>query len=166
MIHKRLYLICPTDDLEFIIKKRFRGAPYFYTSLGNLISLDERTLGQIAQLVERNSIKEITFVLSTDNNILLDALNDQCFIKIKGLNRGYSDFIECKTQIAEVWKTYRQKDLIFSYYLNQKIKALKKGLSEFLLNVPDINGRLYSKSNDRLRLLPSSIIFLSSCRLN
>jgi len=165
-MHRCLYMICPTDHLESAINNRFEERIYFYTSLGNTVFLNERTLGQIANLIEENSIKEITFVLSEDNNILLDALSRQFFIETRGLNKAYSDFLEYKTQIAEIWQTHHQKDLIISYHLHQKIKALKMGLGDFLLNIPDINGQVYSKSNDSFKLIHSHIVLLDSCQLN
>jgi len=166
MMHKCLYMICPTDQLESVITNRFGGSSYFYTSLGNMVSLNERTVRQIAKLIEKNSIKEITFILSTDNNILLDALNSQYFIETRGLCKAYGDFLSYKTQVAEIWRTHRQMDLIISYHLNQKIEALEIGLSEFLLDIPDINGQVFSKSSDSFKLIHSQIAFLNSCQLN
>jgi hypothetical protein len=165
-MNRCLYMICPTDHLESVINNRFTEACYFYTSLGNMTSLNERTLRQIVELIEKNDIQEITFILSTDNNILLDALNNQCFIETRGLNKAYGDFLKYKTQIAEIWSTHRKKDLIISYHLHQKIKVLRTGLSEFLLNIPDINGQIYSKSNNSFRPIHSPVVFLNYCQLS
>lgn len=165
-MHRCLYMICPTDHLESVINNRFAGSCYFYTSLGNMASLNERTLGQIVELIEKNNIKEITFVLSEDNNILLDALNKQCFIETRGLKRAYSDFLGYKIQIAKIWQTHRQEDLIISYHLHQKINLLRTGLSEFLLNIPDINGQVYSTSNDSFKPIHTPAVLLNSCQLN
>jgi len=134
--------------------------------LGNTVAFTEKALGQIAELIEEKSIKEITFILSEDNNILQDALNSQSFVGTRGLYKPYSDFLEYKKQITEIWQTNHQKDLIISYHLHQKIKALKKGLSDFLLNIPDTNGQVYSKTNNTFRLIHSHMVFLNSCQIN
>lgn len=89
-MHRCLYMICPSDYLEPVINSRFKGHNYFYTSLGNTVVSDEDTLGQIAAIIEENSIQEITFVLSEDNNFVFDALNHQNFIEIRGLMDAYN----------------------------------------------------------------------------
>jgi len=101
-MNRRLYMICPTDHLESVINDRFNGPMFFYTSLGNTVAFTEKALGQIAELIEEKSIKEITFILSEDNNILQDALNSQSFVGTRGLYKPYSDFLEYKKQITEI----------------------------------------------------------------
>ena len=74
-----LFLLCPTDCLEFIINKEFEGKNYFYSSLGNTSTFDSITLEAIKGLIDKHHIREIYFVLSMRNKIVSDAMGGQTF---------------------------------------------------------------------------------------
>ncbi len=83
-MRKHLYFICPTDRLEAVINARFKQENYYWTSLGNSVSFDNERVGEINALMETKSITGITFVLSDDNCMFLDALKDREFSSING----------------------------------------------------------------------------------
>lgn len=163
---KNLFLICPTDGLEPVIRNRFNGHSFFYTSLGNTLDMDEMALEQISELIEANDISTITLILSEDNRIVLDALDHQRFYKISGLIESYQSLTEHKKRVQESWQTHDQHTMILSYYLNQKIKELQSGLQSLLTNQPEINGRLYSKSYRSFRDIYSDLFCMHSNQLN
>ena len=68
-----LFFLCPTDCLESIVNKNYKGNNYFYTSPGNNSSFDLISLESIKALICRHDIKNIYFVLSEQNKIVIDA---------------------------------------------------------------------------------------------
>ena len=161
-----LYIICPTDHLEPLVRKWFEGQKYFYTSLGNTLTIDKNTLAQIAITINRHNINKITFILSEENSIVLDALNNQKFSTITGLKESYKSIIEQKREALNLWNTHNQHTLFLSYYLNQKIKDLQSRLKEHLSNPPNINGKLYSKPYNSFRNIYSHLICLNAAHIN
>lgn len=165
-MRKCLYMICPTDHIESVINSRFEGHNYFYTTLGNNILSDRNTIGQIALLIETNNIREITFILSIDNCILLDALTKQHFRNVSGLDDFYLYLQECNKYLSNSWQQYNQHVMLFSYYLNQKIKELKNGLRGVIPIQPSINGKLFSKDYNNFSPIHSDLVYLHSGSLN
>ncbi|MBD1420973.1 hypothetical protein [Sphingobacterium chuzhouense] len=165
-MRKCLYMICPTDHLESVINSRFEGHNYFYTTLGNNVKLDKDTIGQIALLLETNSIREITFILSIDNCILLDALIKQHFRNIGGLDDFYLYLQERKKHMFNSWQRHNHYIILFSYYLNHKIKELKTGLRGVIPTQPSINGKLFSKDYNKFSPIHSDLVCLHSSNLN
>ena len=125
-MRKCFYLICPTDFLEYAINKTFKNVNYFYASLGNSFNQDSKTLESISSIIKKHTIKEIYFVLSIDNKIVLDALGEKEFLKIRRLRSFYNEI----TIQKEHSKISFQKDncqfAVLSYYLNKKIKELER----------------------------------------
>jgi len=141
-------MICPSDHLEVVIRNNFKGRKYFYSSLGNTLILDDNTLKDIAELVKKHEISEITFILSESNSIVKDALMNQKFIKIYGLYDTYRHLMLHKKHLINTWGIYNQRKIILSYHLNEKIKELKSQLPLYLTNTPNINGELFSRSSN------------------
>ena len=77
-----LFFLCPTDCLESIVNKIYKGENYFYNSLGNALTLDSTTLESIKRLVCRHNIKNIYLVLSEQNKIALMQWKDKLFPKL------------------------------------------------------------------------------------
>ena len=85
-MNETLFLVCPSDCLEARINKQYTTVNYFYTSLGNSFNIDQGALKNIQELITNHSIKNIYFVLSSDNRFILDALwKGILFLKTKGL---------------------------------------------------------------------------------
>lgn len=165
-MRKCLYMVCPTDQLESAINARFEGHNYFYTTLGNTLILDKNTVGQIAALLDKNSIREITFILSEDNCIVLDALKNQHFLTINGLNGPYAHLQKHKKHVLSSWDAEHQHTLILSHHLNQKIKELKAGLQGLLTTPPLINGKLFSVHTKDFRPIHSDLVCMYSGNLS
>jgi hypothetical protein len=128
--------------------------------------IDETSLKQIAELIQKKEITEISFVLSEDNSIALGALSSQNFSKIRGLKESYKKFNNHKKNVMDSWKTYNYHTLILSYHLNQKIRELEIGLLKYFSNQPKIKGKLYSKPYNSFRNVYSNLICIKSNSLN
>ena len=122
MIKKSLNFICPTDCLEPIINDAFSQENYYYSSLGNSITFDRKIVHQLEKLIKKREIKEISFVLSNDNRIVLDALGNQDFSEIRSLGDFYKKVTLQRDQIGLTWKIWDRQSLLLSYHLNKKIR--------------------------------------------
>ena len=120
-MQKRFYLICPMDFIEHNINKTFRYENYFYTSLGNSFNHYSKTIEYIRGIIKKHKIKEIYFVLSTDNMIVLDALGSQKTSKIRKLHNFYNDIKSQKQLSNLLFKENDNQFTILSFYLNKKI---------------------------------------------
>lgn len=161
-----LYMICPTDHLEPVIHERFEGQKYFYTSLGNNLQMDKDTLGQIISMIKKHNITDISFVLSEDNTILLDALTRQNFAEIRGLKQAYSDVREHKKAIRKTWNTHDQHVMMLSYYLNQQIEEFHHKIRDRLTTLPQIKGKLFSRAYDAFREIYSPLLCINTTMSN
>ena len=161
-MHKRLYLLCPTDCLEPIINNTFKYENYFYTSLGNSFASDIETLKGIKELVKNHSIKEIYFVLSKDNKIILDALGNQSFSGIKGLNNFYNEIRKQKKRSKVSAQIGNRQFSVLSYYLNKKVKELQLELNHSI----KISGKIYNRNKDMFTNTYANLICLEKHHLN
>ncbi|WP_298426267.1 hypothetical protein [uncultured Kordia sp.] len=165
-MNKTLFLLCPTDCLETAVNDAYENENYFYTSLGNSFAADNSTLKSIKELILKHDIKNIYFVLSNDNKIILDALERQSFSEIIGLENFYSEIIKQKEDSEIMWLTTNNKDLIISYFLNHKIKELQLELGNLSLNSIKVRGKIYDINNTYFKNIYSSLICLKSHCLN
>lgn len=159
---KLLYFICPTDNLESIINDVFRQENYYYSSLGNSISFKNNVIRQTKKLITTKNISEITFVLSNDNRIVLDAVGGQDFSDIRGLKKFYNQIIKQKEQTEMSWQTLNRQFLILSYHLNNKIKELKLGLDASIIDQIKISGKIYNRQENNFNDIYSDLI----CRVS
>ncbi|MEM6966831.1 MAG: hypothetical protein AAF573_18850, partial [Bacteroidota bacterium] len=120
-----LYFICPTDNLETIIENKFSQENYFYSSLGNSVTFRGEELRQTKKLIQTKNINEVSFVLSYENCMVVDALNNQNFANVRGLNSFFHQIISKKESVEISWKTTNSRFLILSYFLHEKIKEFK-----------------------------------------
>ncbi|BAO77036.1 hypothetical protein [Winogradskyella sp. PG-2] len=163
---KTLFLLCPTDCLEPIINNRFRQENFFYTSLGNSFSLDFTTLEGIKELITKHDIKDISFVTSNDNKIVLDALGKQSFSKIRGLKKFYGELVRQKEHSEALWEKENLQFAIISYYLNYKIKELGLELNRFTDYPIKIDGKIYDGQKNTFNAIHSNLICLEMHCLN
>lgn len=150
-MQKHLYFICPTDHLEPIINENLSGENYFYTSLGNSISFDVDTIVQINKLLEEKNITEITFVLSDQNKMVLDAIKGQDFSGVKGLSCFYYEIMRQKRRSQKLWNGENPQIPILTYYLNKKIEELESQISDWMLEGITINSKIYNIENGVFR---------------
>ncbi|WP_281615744.1 hypothetical protein [Flammeovirga sp. SubArs3] len=98
-MQKHLYFVCPTDHLETIIEATFKEENYYYSSLGNSVSFEKDIISEINDVIETNNIKEVTFILSNTNKLILDAIQHESQPLVIGMKRFYYDVIRQKGEI-------------------------------------------------------------------
>lgn len=140
---QHLFFICPTDCLEPIIHHTFGHCSCYYTSLGNSVSFDNDTMRQIEQLIKKNKIREISFVLAINNQIVVDALGSQVFSDVRGLPYFYQEITQQKKHSIELWQTSNHQLTVISHYLNRKIKELQFELHSLGIEEIKIGGKIY-----------------------
>jgi hypothetical protein len=64
---RRLFLICPTDNLEQVISNDFEGETFFCTALGGYFEFDLKTQSNVWDLICENDINQIVFVIGINN---------------------------------------------------------------------------------------------------
>ncbi len=144
-MQKHLYFICPTDHLETVIDSTFQQEHYYCTSLGNSITFDAEMVGQLKELLATKNIRNISFVLSDANSIVLDALGNHEFSKIAGLNIFYQEIARQMKRSKELWQPPDLQFSILSYFLNHKIRELRQRLQIAPTDQVKINGKIYSR---------------------
>lgn len=164
-MQKRLYLICPTDCLESVIDSKFKCENYFYTSLGNSFKFDAKTLNCISQVIKKHCISEVYIILSMDNKIVLDALGNQSFSGIKGLNHFYNEIVKQKERSEITLQNGSNNFSLLSYYLNKKINQLQSQLFN-LSNQPIVSGKIYNKHQNQFIDIYSDLVCLDTYHLN
>ena len=166
MMQKRLYFICPTDHLECIINDTFGHSNYYYTSLGNSVVFDQATTQRIRRLIKKHNIKDISFVLSNNNPILLNALGDKDFSEIKGLKKFYTEITTQKKRLEVSWQSYNHRFTIFSYYLNKKIRELQVGLNCLSIDQINLSGKIYNAQKNSFHDIYPDLICRECFSLN
>lgn len=147
-MRKNLYFVCPTDHLEDIIDINLGSDYYYVTAPGNSITFHPELIKEINLLIETKSISEITFVLSDDNSMILDALRSQDFNDMQGLEGFYNTITDQKRNIETLWQVFDIRIPIISYYLDLKIKELQLRLNNWLPNPIGITAKIYNKQNN------------------
>lgn len=162
-MQKHLYFICPTDHLEATINRVSKQEVYYYTSLGNSVTLDVDTVRRIKELIVIKNIEKISFVLSYDNSVLIDAMKRQHSPEIKGLNDFYNRITKQKDHVKTLWQTPNNQHLILSYYLKNKIDQLRKSL---LIDQLNISGKIYDRRKNIFNDIYADLLCLESFNLN
>ena len=75
----KLYFICPTDNIESIINSKLNDNNFYITSLANSITFNYDFIKELLSFIEAKKISEIAFVLSDDNKLINDALENNKF---------------------------------------------------------------------------------------
>ena len=161
-----LFFLCPTDCLESIVNKNYKGKNYFYTSLGNNSSFDLISLESIKALICRHNIRNIYFVLSEQNKMVVDAMEGQTFSQVRGLQNFNQAIRFHKKRSNLFWNTSDLVFLTLSYYLNQKIMQLQLNLSSELYQSVNIKGKVYIKSKNTFVDIYPNLVCLTEYNLN
>ncbi|MEM7085257.1 MAG: hypothetical protein AAF489_03695 [Bacteroidota bacterium] len=161
-----LFLICPTDCLESTINQAFKHENYFYTSLGNSFDSDRKTLNSLMELIQNHGIRNICFVLSNDNRIILDALEGHSFSGFRGLELFYHEIMMQKRTSDISWQTTDHQFAVLSYYLNKRIKELRLLLYNSFLDSIEIYGQIYDRSTNAFVDIYSDLICIEKYSLN
>ncbi len=165
-MHKCFFLICPTDCLEYNINRTFKYENYFYTSLGNSFNHDSKTLESIKAIIKKHDIREIYFVLSIDNKLVLDALGTNNFLNIGALHNFYNDIRRQEERSKISVKEGNNQFTILSFYLNKKIKELEHQLANSYNLSIKIGGKIYYKNEDAFTNIYSDLVCLEKYHLN
>ncbi len=163
---KHLYFVCPTDHLEHVIDTNLGYENYYVTSLGNSITFNPELIKEINSLIKTKSISEITFVLSDNNSVILDALRSQDFNNIRGLESFYNTITDRKRSIETLWQILDIRIPIISYYLDLKIKELQLRLNNWLPNPIGVNAKIYNKQNNTYIGIHTDLLHLAHFSLN
>lgn len=161
-----LFLVCPTDCLESTINKEFKGDNLFYSSLVNNSSFCINTVTNLEELVINNNIKEIYFVLSTQNKIILHAMAGQSLAQIRGL-QNFDSHIKKNKELSELfWNSNNTTRVIISYFINQKIVQLKENFRSDINRLVNIKGKIFSKTENKFINIYSKLVCLNNLNLN
>ena len=163
---KHLYFICPTDYLERVINNTFKEDNYYCSSLGNSVVFDSEMVTEINGLIEAKNIREITFILSDNNRIVLDALRDYDSIKVSGLNKFYNEIAREKERSKVLWQMCDLRIPILSYYLNVKINELLPRISRWMIDQVKVNSKIYNTSRAVFREVHSDLFGREFLNLN
>jgi len=164
---KCLYLLCPTDCLESVINRRdLRDENYFYTSLGNSVVFNNCTVQHIKMLLKKHDIREISFVLSENNTIVLDALGKKDFLNVRGLENFYNDITRQNEHSKVSGHRNNRQFSLLSYHLNKKIKELDVELNSLHFKRIKINGKIYNRQKNIFNTIYSDLICFNKFCLN
>lgn len=164
-MQKCFYLICPTDSLESVINNTFGCENYFYTSLGNSFSYDARTIAYISQVIEKQNIKEICFVLSLNNKVVLDVLQNNVS-SIRRLDNFYCEISKQEKRSKAVSQKGKYQFSVLSYYLNFKIKDLQLQINNLSDKPITISGKIYNEHIGAFADIYSDLVCLDKYHLN
>lgn len=165
-MQKNLYFLCPSDNLEAVIEKRYPQENYFLSSLGNSISFSDDFILDINSLIESKGIGKITFILSNNNRFILDAMKNQEFKYIKELKEYYKTIEERKVLTIKSYKNKNFTSLITSHILKTKINELNSNLFDWIRNKISIEGKIYDPTKDmffdvRINIIEPESLFLN-----
>ena len=165
-MNKHLFFVCPNDYLEPVLNKSFGYTNHYYTSLGNSVVFDEDTICEIESLIRKHGITKICFVLSDCNPIIYDALGNQDFSEIRGLNHFYNEIVRQREYSENSWQMCNRQHLILAYYLYKKVEELQFGLSSLLADEIKISGKIYNKQENVFSDVYNDLICVEHFSLN
>ena len=161
----KLYFICPTDNIEPIINSKLTDNNFYITSLANSITFNYDFIKELYSIVESKKISEITFVLSDNNKLINDAIENKKYKNIKSLDHLnfkislQKNFYKKETTTSEI-----RQDLI-SCLLNQKKYELKNIMDSLGLKI-DINAKVYNTKVNEFTKVKSKLLNLEFFNLN
>lgn len=165
-MERHLYFVCPTDHLESVINDRFEQENYFCSSLGNSIRFYGSIVAQINKIIATKNITEITFILSDNNQIVMDALSNRDFPEYIGLRRFYNEILQQKRRSKLLWQTDNLQVPILSAYLNMKIAELQPKIRRWMKEPIKINGKLYYRKQQLFKELHFDFLCGNNFSLN
>ena len=165
-MNETLFLVCPSDCLEARINERYNTINYFYTSLGNSFNIDQVSLKNVQELINNHSIKNIYFVLSSDNRFILDALERHSIFIDKRLASFYKEIYEHKYLSKKTWITDKEEHLIISHFLNKNIEQLDQKLHSITTYPLTIKGLIFDSLSNNFLPIYSNLTVLNKHQLN
>ena len=165
-MHKHLYFVCPSDNLESLTNEKFPQENYFLSSLGSSISFSSDFVEEVNALIESKGIEKITFVLSDDNKFVHYGIKNQDFGNISDLRKLYKNISVHKRLTTKVCKDENALKLITSHLLKQNINEMNMNLSDWLSSKVNIDAKIYSRNNDSFNVVPSNLVEPNNVFLN
>ena len=165
-MHKHLYFVCPSDNLEGLIDKKFPQENYFLSSLCNSLSLSKDIMQEVSALIELKGIDKITFILSDDNKLIFDGLRNQNFDNINVLKKLYNNISDYKKLTSKVYREGNIQILVTSNLLNEKIKEIKMSLCDWLSSKVNIDAKIYIRKSDEFKGFPNDLFDPRNLYLN
>ena len=165
-MHKHLYFVCPSDNLESLIDKKFPQENYFLSSLGGSISFNSDFIEEVNALIESKGIEKITFVLSEDNKFVHDGIKNQDFDNIHVLRKLYKNISDHKRLTSKVYREENVQKLVTSHLLKQKIKEMNLNLCDWLSSKVNVDAKIYSRNNDSFNGVPNNLVEPNNVFLN
>ena len=165
-MHKHLYFVCPSDNLEGLIDKKFPQENYFLSSLGNSLSLSKDIMQEVSALIELKGIDKITFILSDDNKLIFDGLRNQNFDNINVLKKLYNNISNYKKLTSKVYGEENIQILVTSNLLNEKIKEIKLSLCDWLSSKVNIDAKIYIRKSDEFKGFSNDLFDPRNLHLN
>lgn len=160
-----LYFICPSDNIESITNSKLKDNNFYITSLANSITFNYDFIKELYSIIESKKISEITFVLSDDNKLINDAIENKEYKNIKSLDHLnlkislQKNFYNKESTTSEI-----RLDLI-SCLLNQKKYELKNIMNSLGLKL-DINAKVYNTKVNKFTKVKSKLLNLEFFNLN
>ena len=165
-MHKHLYFVCPSDNLEGLIDKKFPQENYFLSSLGNSISFSKDIMQEVNALIELKGIDKITFILSDDNKLIFDGLRNQNFDNINVLKKLYNNISDYKKLTSKVYSEGNLQILVTSNLLNEKIKEIKLSLYDWLSSKVNIDAKIFIRKSEEFKGFPNHLFDPHNLYLN
>lgn len=159
-MRRHLFFICPTDHLETIIDKHFHEENYYITSLGNSVNFNPQLIEEINALVEAKSITEISFVLSDNNKIIMDALKSEDFKSIRGLESFYHRISAHKKGTEVLRHVFHSEIPLITQCLTFKVQALKPQLNNWFADKVKVNAKIYKRQTNVFKEANADLIHL------
>ncbi len=163
---KHLYFVCPTDQIETFLNKNYQEECYYLTSLGNSITFSPRLIKELNVFIDSKGISEITFILSTTNKLILDALTSKDFKQVRGIKRFYRNIVEQKKRTSKIWQVEEIQIPVISSFLNSKTRELQYLLGKQKTDYIKVNAKIYNRRKKMISDIQPDLLILESFRLN
>lgn len=115
----RLFLICPTDHLEYPIRAQTTGVQYFYTALGTRFEYDNQSQMDLLGLIRAHEIEKVVYV-SAINNVFLDK--NVASEPPNLMDTGETDFTQHKQPSQVFFPNYYQ--MVVNHLSYQRVRLL------------------------------------------
>jgi len=147
---RRLFLICPTDNLEQVISNDFEGETFFCTALGGYFEFDLKTQSNVWDLICENDINQIVFVIGINNVFFKHAFEkkvkhnyrvDEALSKTKKKIFKHSMYFEVFSSnfhlLAAHHLANQKKRLLSTLYLGNHLKREKISVNSYVYQPED-----------------------------
>lgn len=166
-MHKQLFFICPTDYLELVINNNFNCENYFYSTLANSFLFNNDAIGYISSLLEYENIREITFVLSDENNLLFGSLAEDKVFNSNRLIKMKQDILLQNNKLKVLSRGLDANLFLATYFLIKKANSFKNDLNNcWFKDQIRINTKVYITKKKQFRTVEYNTLINNCFQLN